>query len=176
MCVPTMRVVVCITGASGAAYALRLLEILKCEKDLVVSEHGLEVLEYETGMDLPGLKKLATRYYDNGRMNTDIASGKTKFDAVVVVPCSMNTLSKISAGISDNLITRVAAVAMKEHRRLVLVPREMPLSPVHLRNMAELAGYGVIILPASPGFYQKPRKISELVDFVAQRIVMAIEG
>jgi 4-hydroxy-3-polyprenylbenzoate decarboxylase len=171
-----MRVVVCITGASGAVYALRLLERLECDKDLVVSEYGLEVLKHETGIGLSKLKKLATRCYDNGEMNTGIASGRTKFDAVVIVPCSMNTLSKISAGICDNLITRAAAVAMKERRKLILVPREMPLSPVHLRNMTELASYGVVIMPASPGFYLKPKKIGELVDFVVERIINAIEN
>jgi 4-hydroxy-3-polyprenylbenzoate decarboxylase len=171
-----MRVVVCITGASGGVYALRLLERLKCEKDVVVSEHGMEVLQHETGVGKTKLRKLATRYYENSEMNCDIASGRTKFNAVVIVPCSVNTLSKVHAGICDNLITRAATVAMKEGRKLILVPREMPLSPIHIHNMSELAGFGVVIIPASPGFYLRPKSIDELVDFVVDRIIQSVES
>lgn len=169
-----MRVVVCITGASGAAYAVRLLQKLDCEADIVATEHGLEVLRHETGITQERLKRLGRRYYNNSVMNCDIASGGTRFDAVVVIPCSINTLSKIACGIGDNLVTRVAAVALKEQRRLVVVPREMPLSAIHLRNMAELSAAGAVVMPASPGFYNKPKTVAELVDFVAERVISVI--
>ena len=169
-----MRVVVCITGASGAIYAIKLLERLKCQKDLVVSEHGLEVIKQELDLEISAIKKKGTRFYTNDNMNCDIASGRTKFDAVVVVPCSMNTLSKIASGICDNLITRVSTVALKERRKLILVPRETPMNPIHLEKMVQLASIGVVILPASPAFYLKPKSINDLVDFIVDRIIAAL--
>jgi 4-hydroxy-3-polyprenylbenzoate decarboxylase len=169
-----MHLVVAITGASGIAYGVRLLEALKAsgaETSLVLSEDGEKVLRLETEWTPAGVKKLATRSYPNGNMAAPIASGSRSFDAMAICPCSMSTAAKIASGISDNLITRAASVALKERRRLVLVPRETPMSSIHLRNLATLAEAGAIVLPAAPAFYGKPRKVEELVDFIAGRVL-----
>jgi 4-hydroxy-3-polyprenylbenzoate decarboxylase len=169
-----MHVVVAITGASGIAYGVRLLEALqagKTETSLVLSEDGAKVLKLETDTTPAHVKKLATRSYSNGDMAAPIASGSRSFDAMAVCPCSMSTAAKIAAGISDNLITRAASVALKERRRLVLVPRETPMSSIHLRNLATLAEAGAIVLPAAPAFYGKPRSVGDLVDFIAGRVL-----
>jgi flavin prenyltransferase len=169
-----MHIVVAITGASGIAYGVRLLEALKaadCETSLILSEDGEKVLKLETDWTPAGVKKLSTRSYPNGNMAAPIASGSRSFDAMAVCPCSMSTAAKIAAGISDNLITRAASVALKERRRLVIVPRETPMSSIHLRNLATLAEAGAIVLPAAPAFYGKPKKVEELVDFIAGRVL-----
>jgi 4-hydroxy-3-polyprenylbenzoate decarboxylase len=167
-----MHIVVAITGASGIAYGVRLLEALKeagAETSLVLSEDGEKVLRLETEWTPAGVRKLATRNYPNGNMAAPIASGSRPFDAMAICPCSMSTAGKLAAGISDNLITRAASVALKERRRLVVVPRETPLSSIHLRNLAVLAEAGAIVLPAAPAFYGKPGKVEDLVDFIAGR-------
>jgi len=169
-----MHIVVAITGASGIAYGVRLLEALKtsnCETSLVLSEDGAKVLKLETDKRPQDLKKLATRSYTNGDMAAPIASGSRGFDAMVICPCSMSTAAKVACGISDNLITRAASVALKEKRKLVFVPRETPMSSIHLRNLATLAEAGAVVLPAAPAFYGKTEKVEDLVDFIVGRVL-----
>ncbi len=173
------RYIVGITGASGSAYAIRLLEELLRgghEVHLVVSQMGQKVTEYETGIALGAgfadafpQGKLVVHPHDD--LFTSISSGSYPTDGMVIVPCSMTTLGEIAAGTSRNLVGRAADVCIKERRRLVLVPRELPLSPIHLRNMLTLSEAGAVILPASPGFYHKPQTISDIVDFIVSRIM-----
>ena len=170
-----MHVVVAITGASGIAYGVRLLEAMDCEKSLILSEDGAKLLKLETDKKPQDLRKLATHNYKNSQMEAPIASGSRGFDAMVICPCTMSTASKIAAGISDNLITRAASVAIKERRTLVLVPRETPMSTIQLRNLVTLSEAGAVILPAMPAFYGKPQRIGDLVDFIVGRVLDVLE-
>lgn len=167
-----------ITGASGVTIGLRLLEVLTAEKHLIISEEAKRLIEIETGLTEEETEANADFVYDNADFEASLSSGSFKYDAMVIAPCSMSTLSKIAVGISDNLITRAASVCLKEHRPLVLVPRETPVSAIHLKNMAELAQLGVIILPASAAFYPRPEKVEDMVDFIVGRIldVLGIEN
>ena len=172
-----MKVVVCVTGASGAPYAYRFMEILrqaKCETTLVVSKSAGYILDEELSGGGKSLLKLATEVLDNSDLSGWPASGSRKFDAVVIVPCSASTMAKISVGIADNLITRAASVALKERRRLIIVPRETPLSLPMIEAMRSITLAGGVILPAMPAFYHKPNDISDLVNFVASRIASSI--
>ncbi|MCD6461702.1 MAG: UbiX family flavin prenyltransferase [Thermoplasmata archaeon] len=170
-----MTVVVALTGASGMPYAVRVLEILSGVEPLdlrvIVTENGEKILLHETGKTLDDLEGMGAVVHDNGDLAADIASGSFSFHAMVIVPASMNTTAKIAVGMEDNLVTRTAAVALKERRRLVLVPRETPVSTIHLEAMARLSAEGVVILPASPGFYHRPGDIGGLVDHIAARIL-----
>lgn len=166
-----MRIAVAITGASGAPYAYRLLRELKGQAELVISEAGEEVIRAETGRSPKDFRSLAAGWYANDDFRSPLASGSSPFDALVIVPCSMSTLAKVALGLSDNLITRAAVVAVKEGRELILVPRETPLSPVHLEHMLSIARLGGTILPAMPGFYHGPKEVEDLVDFVVARIL-----
>jgi len=166
-----MRTVVGVTGASGAPYAVRLLETLDGEIDLIVSRDAEEVVRLETGREPAALEKLATRAFRNEDLTAPPASGSYPFDAMVIVPCSGTTLAKMAAGIADNLITRSAAVALKEKRTLILVPRETPLSPIAIGNLLKLANSGATILPAMPGFYHRPKTVEGVVDFITGRIL-----
>ncbi len=171
-----MRIVVAITGASGVIYGKRLCESLagKHELHVVVSEAAKKVAEYEGSgakLDIVALRKLigkrkGSAIYMESDMAAPIASGSFKTDAMVVIPCSTKTLSGIANGYTNNLVIRAADVMLKEHRKLVLVVRETPLSPIAIENMLKLANIGVVILPACPGFYSKPKTISDMVDFV----------
>jgi len=177
---PDTPLILAITGASGAPYAVRLLDALAKHRVptwLLISTHGWRLLAEECGIkDEAGLRK-ATGEWDCVRLFNDAdrgaqpASGSVHTLGMVVCPCSMGTMAAIAQGTSRSLIERVADVTLKERRKLVLVPRETPLSLVHLRNMTLAAEAGAVILPAAPGFYQRPKQISELVDFVVQRIV-----
>jgi 4-hydroxy-3-polyprenylbenzoate decarboxylase len=168
-----------VTGASGAVYATRLLELLltaDVQVHLVISPLGRRLLADELDItdaspealapDAPGGLLTIEPYKDVGAR---IASGSFRTDGMVVCPCSSNTMAAIAAGLGGNLITRAAQVTLKEHRRLVLVPRETPLSPIEVENMATLSRAGVILCPAAPGFYLRPTTVSELVDFVVAR-------
>jgi 4-hydroxy-3-polyprenylbenzoate decarboxylase len=163
------RIIVGITGASGIIYAKRLLEILceQAEVYIIISEMASKIAMYE-GVDLSGFSAV---YDENSDMFVDIASGSFLYDAMVIVPCSMKTLSQISSGHADSLITRVADVCLKEKRTCILVPREMPLSRIHLKNMLEADEAGATIMVASPGFYLRPTSIDDLVDMVVARIL-----
>ncbi|MBU6998774.1 MAG: UbiX family flavin prenyltransferase [Theionarchaea archaeon] len=165
-----MKTVVGITGASGAIYGIRLLEVLPGEKYVVVTENGKDLIACETGYSLEDIKKMGTMYEDC-ELDAPFSSGSFLFDSLVVVPCSTSTLSKIACGIADTLITRCASVALKERRKMVLVPRETPLSTVFLQNMAGLSLQGGVILPAMPAFYHQPQSVEDLVDFVVGKIL-----
>ena len=168
------RVVVGFTGASGAAYGVRLLQALRelgMETHLVISEWGREVLSRETGMAVEEVHALACRAWEPGDLRAPLSSGSFLTRGMVVVPCSMRTLAAIAHGCSHNLIARAADVTLKEGRKLILVPRETPLSTVHLENMLSLARAGACLLPAMPAFYPQPRTIADLVDHLVARIL-----
>jgi len=177
----SLPVVFAITGASGAPYAVRLLEVLanyRVPTWLLVSSHGWRLLAEECGIKDEAALKQATggdwgcvRLFNDADRGAEPASGSVKTQGMVVCPCSMGTLAAIAHGTSRSLIERAADVTLKERRKLVLVPRETPLSLVHLRNMALAAEAGAVVMPAAPGFYQRPKGIGELVDFIVQRIV-----
>jgi 4-hydroxy-3-polyprenylbenzoate decarboxylase len=188
--VPAERpIVFAITGASGAPYAIRLLEQLieaRRQVQLVISAHGLRLLETETGVrsaaelrervGAGGWDAHVTVFEDADR-GAAPASGSALNAGMVICPCSMGTLSAISVGASRSLVERAADVALKERRPLVLVPRESPLSAIHLENMLRVTRAGAIVLPASPGFYHHPASIEDLVDFVVARVLdhLAVE-
>ena len=164
-----MRFVVAITGASGSAYGIRLLKELPGEKVLVMSEMAERIIPHETGMSLDQVRELADEVYEDDDMFAPIASGSHRFDAMIVVPCSASSLGKIANGLADTLITRAAAVALKESRKLILVVRETPKSAVMLENELKLARCGTCILDANPGFYSKPQTVDDIVAFVVGR-------
>ncbi|KAB3536023.1 UbiX family flavin prenyltransferase [Alkaliphilus pronyensis] len=167
-----MRIIVGVTGGSCAIYGVGLLKVLQqlnIETHLVVSKMGEYVVNHECGMNLDELKSLATVYHDNNDLAAAIASGSFKTDGMIIIPCSMRTLAAVAHGMSDNLLTRAADVVLKEGRRLVIVPRETPLSVIHLENMLKLARMGVKILPAAPGFYHLPESIEEIVSIMVGR-------
>src|SRR3954449_9075686 len=178
-----MHVFLGITGASGAPYAARLLEALAsadCELGICASSAGIEVLGTELFGDatLPRDETLArllehangaARIYDPDDWGSPYASGSAKVDAYVICPCSMGTLGTIASGAMPNLIHRAASVALKEGRKLVLVPRETPLSTIHLENMLRLRQAGAVVLFAAPGFYHRAESVDDLVDFVVAR-------
>ncbi|MGH7752762.1 MAG: UbiX family flavin prenyltransferase [Gemmatimonadales bacterium] len=176
-----LPIVFALTGASGAPYAVRLLEVLARNSVpvwLIVSSHGWRLLTQETGIaDQYALKKTTGGDWSTVTLLDDTdrgaapASGSAKWGGMVVCPCSMATVAAIAHGTSRSLIERAADVALKERRRLVLVPRETPLSLVHLRNLTLAAEAGAVVLPASPGFYHQPKAVGELVDFVVQRVL-----
>lgn len=168
-----MKIVVGITGASGVIYGIRLLEELKkadIETYLVISDIAKDIIEYETSYLVCNVEKLASYSYDEHDLNAIINSGSFKFDATIIIPSSMKTLSAISNGYGDNAITRVADVTLKERRTLIIVPRETPLRTIHLENMTNISREGGIILPAMPGFYHKPQTIDEQVNFIVGKI------
>ena len=188
---PARRVVLAITGASGAVYATRTMAALLergCHLELIVSEYGRRLLRDELG-DTASVDKLAdylaARYgdgvrsgtfttYSNKDLGAKIASGSQDSDAMVVVPCSMKTLAGIAHGLSRNLVERAADVMLKERRTLIVVPRETPMSLPQLRNMVLCAEAGAMILPAMPAFYQMPRTLDDLADFMAGKILSAL--
>jgi len=167
--------VVCISGASGAIYGLRLVEVLTKHGHfvrLVVSDSGRLTLQHECNITPEEISKNTGAFLEEAdNVAAKSASGSAKIDAVIICPCSGTTIGKLAAGISDNLITRSAIVAMKERRKLLIVPREAPYATVHLENMAKLSSWDTIIIPASPGFYHHPTTISDLIDFIVARIL-----
>lgn len=171
-----------ITGASGAPYAVRLLEQLVKARQLVsliVSAHGWRLLATECGIkDLEALRartggaaawKRAVTLFDDADRGAAPASGSARSAGMVICPCSMGTLAAIAAGTSRSLVERAADVALKERRRLLLVTRETPLSAIHLENMLRVTRAGAIVMPAAPGFYHRPGKVEDLVDFIVAR-------
>ncbi len=170
------KIVVGITGASGSIYAIQLIEEL-LQRDytvyLVITKEGDEVLEFETGLTLNKHFEDVDNvvFCDNDDLFSPIASGSFHIDAMVIVPCSMNMLGLIANGITPNLLSRSADCTIKQKRNLVLVPRETPLSSIHLRNMLTLSDLGATILPPSPGFYHKPETLEDVVSFVVGKIL-----
>jgi 4-hydroxy-3-polyprenylbenzoate decarboxylase len=168
------RVVVGVTGATGAIYAVRLLERLrsaKRETHLVVSTAGVLNVHHELGLDRRALEELADVAYSPSEVGAPIASGSFATEAMVVVPCSMKSLAAIAHGLSDNLLTRAADVTLKERRKLVLMVRETPLNLAHLRNMTAATEMGAIVFPPLPAFYHRPHSIDELVGETIERVL-----
>lgn len=174
-------IVLGITGASGAPYAVRLLEVLAAAQLplwLIVTGHGWRLLQQECGIaDLAALQaatgkdwSTVTVFPDEDR-GAKPASGSQRTSGMVICPCSMGTVSAIAHGSSRSLVERAADVTLKERRKLILVPRETPLSLIHLRNLVQVTEAGAVVIPAAPGFYHQPTRIGELVDFVVQRIL-----
>lgn len=174
-------VVVAFTGASGAPYGVRLLEVLarhQVPTELIISSHGWRLLETESGIvDDAGLKARtggdwsSVAVYPDDDRGARPASGSHRTRGMVICPCSMGTVAAIAGGTSRSLVERAADVTLKERRPLILVPRETPLSLVHLRNLVAAAEAGALIIPAAPGFYHRPTTIEQLVDFIVQRIL-----
>jgi 4-hydroxy-3-polyprenylbenzoate decarboxylase len=168
------RVVVGISGASGVAYGIRLLEALKdvgAESHLVVTKPGEMTIGYETRFDPKAVHAKADLAYGINDIAAPIASGSFRTQAMVVAPCSVRTMSEISTGVTTNLLTRAADVTLKERRPLILLVRESPLHLGHLRTLTQLAEIGAIILPPVPAFYAEPQSISDLVDQMVGRIL-----
>lgn len=159
-----MKIIVAITGASGAIYARQALEVLVAHPNvervaLILSDHAEDVMRAE-GVELPASERIER--YDNSDMWASVASGSARWDAMIIIPASMGTVGRIASGISRTLIERAADVMLKERRRVVVVVRESPYSLIHLRNMTTLTEAGAIVLPASPSFYFNPTTIEEL--------------
>ncbi len=189
---PKQPIALAITGASGSAYGLRLLELLLQngrQVYLMISKAGEMVIPMETGIELPAEisqmeEMLAQRFnamegqlrlFGREEWAAPVASGSNPPAAMVVCPCTAGTLSAIATGASNNLIERAADVMLKEQRRLILVVRETPLSAIHLENMLKLARLGVVTMPASPGFYNRPQSLEQIVDFMVARVLDHLE-
>ena len=172
---PGKRIVVAISGASGAVYGVRLLQSLRelghVQTHLVVSEAGWLNVQQELAMPRADVEALADVVYPVRDIGSTIASGSFRCDGMVIAPCSMRTLAAVALGLSDNLITRAADVMLKERRRLILMVRETPLSLAHLRNMTSVTEMGGIIFPPVPGFYQRPQTIEEMVGHTVSRVL-----
>jgi len=175
---PPTRIVLAATGASGLPYAVTLARTLASnpaiELHLIVSEAAKKVLALESDLPLASLTSLAQACYGQGDLDAGPASGSWRHGGMVVCPCSMASLAAIAHGLGTNLIHRAADVTLKEGRRLVLVPRESPLSEIHLKNMLAARQAGAVILPPCPGFYHRPTSIADLVDFVVARVLTAL--
>jgi 4-hydroxy-3-polyprenylbenzoate decarboxylase len=169
-----MRFIVAMTGATGSIYGVRLLEELKknqVETHLIMTRWAGRVLAAETGYTIQDLAKYVSCIYDSDDLGAAISSGSYKNDGMVIIPCSMKTLSSIANGYADNLVARSADVTIKEKRKLILVPRETPLSPIHLENMLKLSKINVTILPPMPAFYHRPQTIDDLVNHLVSRVL-----
>lgn len=169
------RLVIAITGATGAVYGVRLLQVLKdmpaVETHLVVSDAAVLTLHQETGLQRREVEALADVVHKQHNIGASIASGSFQSDGMVIAPCSMKTLAAVAHGLSDNLIARAADVALKERRRLVLMVRETPFNLAHLRNMTAVTEMGGIVFPPLPSFYHQPHSIAEMVDHTVGRVI-----
>ncbi|HBI82026.1 MAG TPA: 3-octaprenyl-4-hydroxybenzoate carboxy-lyase [Bacteroidales bacterium] len=169
------KVIVAVTGASGVIYAARVIEKLMALSDvieelaLVFTDNGKKVWKYELKRDIVFSPQV--KIYDNNNLFAPMASGSAGYNSMVIVPCTMGTIGRIASGVSNDLIARTADVMLKERRRLVLVPRELPYNLIHLQNMTLVAQAGGIVLPASPSFYSFPSTIEDLIDTVVDRVV-----
>jgi polyprenyl P-hydroxybenzoate and phenylacrylic acid decarboxylases len=167
-----MEFIIGISGASGAGYGIRLLEILKeteIKTHLVMTKAAAEIISTETDYDPEDIRKLADFVWDEKDFSAPIASGSYKTAGMIIAPCSVKTLGQVAGGISDNLLVRAADVCLKEERKLVLMVRETPLSLIHLENMVRAKKAGATIMPASPGFYNRPETIDDLYNIMAGR-------
>ncbi len=168
-----MELIVAITGASGAILGVKFLEKAReagVKTHLVISKWGIETLKAESSLSLDDAKPLAHRYYSNDNLLAPFSSGSYKFDGMVIIPCSMNTLAMIANGAGEDLITRAASVTLKEGRKLVLVARETPLSLIHIENMERVARAGGVILPPVLTFYHNPKNIDDMVNYVIGKV------
>ena len=162
-----MKLIIGITGSTGAIYGVRMLEVLKklnVETHLIMSEWGGKCISMETEFSLDYVKSLATSTSDEKNMASSVSSGTHKIDGMIVAPCSMKTLSAIANGYDDTLVARAAGVTIKESRKLILMVRETPLSAIHLENMLKLSRLGIVILPPVTEFYTKPKTIDDIVN------------
>ena len=187
MAIPSRRILVGITGASGAIYAERLLQVLTAQLErvyLIVTDSGLQVVEHELRKNdnefslrkiLADKKHPRVRIFANDNFFAPVASGSNAPDAAVIIPCSMGTLSRVSHGFSTTLLERVCDVVLKQKKQLIMVPRETPLNILHLNNMLRLAEAGAWLVPASPAFYHKPHTMAELIDFVVSRVLDCLD-
>lgn len=168
----TRRLIVAITGATGAVFGVRMLERLRefdVETHLIVTAWGAKTIEHETGRSVQQVRALADVVHRPGDQGATISSGSFETLGMVVAPCTVKSLANIAAGIADDLVARAADVVIKEQRKLVLLVRESPLSPIHLENMLKLSRIGVSILPPVPGFYTNPKTLDEMVDHIVTR-------
>jgi 4-hydroxy-3-polyprenylbenzoate decarboxylase len=169
-----MKIVVAITGATGAIYGVRILQRLRdagAETHLVISRWGARTLLHETPYSREEVESLATVSYAPGDMGAAISSGSFRTDGMVIAPCSAKTLAAVAHGFGENLVHRAADVVLKERRRLVLVVREAPLSDIHLENMLKLSRMGAVVLPPMPAFYNHPRTVDDVVDHTVSRVL-----
>lgn len=166
------EIVIGISGASGAQYGVRLLELLAdmdIDTHLILTKAAEKIIEVETDLTVEGIKELATSVHDENDFTAPIASGSHPFAGMIVAPCSMKTLASVANGTSDNLIARTADVCLKDRRKLILMTRETPLSGIHIENMLKAHNAGAILLPASPAYYNRPGSIDDLFNFMAGR-------
>ena len=171
-------IIIAITGASGVIYGIKLLESLKelnIENGLVISDAAKIVIEHETNYKINEVISLTDNYYEFNDLSASINSGSFKIEGLVIVPCSMKTLSSIANGYSSNTITRVADVCLKEKHPTIIVPRETPLRNIHLQNMLSISQEGGIILPAMPAFYSIPESIDDMVNFIIGKILDSLK-
>ncbi|MEK6668968.1 MAG: UbiX family flavin prenyltransferase [Pseudomonadota bacterium] len=174
----TRRLIVGITGASGALYGVRLLQrarTLGIETHLVATPAGILNVHHEMGLSRTELEALATQAHSPGDVGACIASGSFTTDAMVIAPCSMKTLASVAHGFGDNLLTRAADVTLKERRRLVLMVRETPFNLAHLRNMTAVTEMGGIVFPPLPAFYHRPQTIDQLIDDTVERVLAVLQ-
>jgi 4-hydroxy-3-polyprenylbenzoate decarboxylase len=169
-----MKIIVGMSGATGAIYGIRLLESLKklnVETHLILSSWAEKTIVIETSYTVEQVKTLASFVYATSNQAALISSGSFITDGMVIIPCSMKTLAAVSHGFSDNLLARAADVILKEKRKLVIVPRETPLNEIHLENMLRLARMGTVIMPPMPAFYNKPESVADIVDHTVSRVL-----
>ena len=169
-----MKFILSISGASGVIYGVKLLQEMvrmNLEVHLIISETAKQILKHEIKQDYKELYKLAYKTYENNGLFSPPSSGSFEHDGMIVVPCSMKTLSAVANGYGDTLIARAALCCLKENRKLILVPRETPLNKTGIKNMLLAKENGAVILPAMPAFYHKPEKIGDLVDFIVGKIL-----
>ena len=169
-----MRIVVGMTGASGALFGVEFLRRCQAEKHLILTKWGRYVLKDETGLTEHHLAEHVKHCFSDEDLSAPFASGSTPFDAMVIIPCSVSTMAKIACGIADTLLTRAAGVALKERRRLIVCLRETPLSTIHLEQAYKLSQAGAIVMPLSPGFYHKPQSIQELAEQFADKVLSLV--
>ncbi len=168
------RIIVGITGATGAVFGVRLLEALRAaqvETHLVLSKWGQQTIEHEMGVTVAQLRERASVVHSSNNMGATISSGSFRTEGMAIAPCSMRTAAAIAHGYGENLVHRAADVVLKERRKLVLVPRETPLSEVHLENLLKLARMGATVLPPMPAFYNHPKTIDDIVDHIVARVL-----
>jgi len=169
-----VRIILAITGASGVIYGIRLLEELYrigVEVHLVISRAAEKIICFETSYNLSEVQELAQEAYEEHDIAAALASGSFQYDGAAIVPCSLKTLAAIAHGYADNLITRVGVCALKEERKLIVVPRETPLDLASLRNLVAVKEAGAVVLPAMPGLYHHPESIDDLIDYVVGKIL-----
>lgn len=172
-----MKIAIGITGTTGVVIGIRLLEVLRdrAETYLVMSDVAEKIIESETNYGVEDVKKLSAKYYKNSDFFSPLASGSFNVDAAVIAPCSMKTLASVANGYTENLISRICDVSLKQNKKLILVPRESPLNLVHLKNMLTAKEAGAAIIPPVLGFYHNPKNLDDMVDFIVGKILDSLD-